>query len=120
MKPKKKQPYIKKLDRLLSLYIRKRDGCCVICGSTQYLNCGHYFSRVFYNVRWDFKNCNTQCASCNKKHEYNPEPYRRWMVMAYGEETIMELEQKAHSGHKLSWDELHAIEAEIKRRSDLL
>jgi len=91
----KKLSMVKKLDRLLSIYIRKRDGYCVVCGSSAYLQCGHYISRSFYNTRWDYRNCNAQCARCNKMHEYDPEPYRAVMVNIYGEDTILELRQLA-------------------------
>lgn len=115
-----KRAIVKKLDRILSLYIRKRDGYCVVCGSGEYLQCGHYFSRVFYNTRWDFRNCNAQCAKCNRSHEYDPEPYRAAMVELYGEQVLQELSSLAHSGRKLSFQDLEEIEAEIKRRENLL
>lgn len=108
--------YVKKLDRLMSLYIRARDQYCVVCGSSAYLNNGHYISRSFYNTRWNFENCNAQCARCNRMHEYDAEPYRQVMVDRYGEDGILKIRQLAHSGHKLSWEELEEIEKEIARR----
>lgn len=109
-----------RLDRKMSLYIRARDGRCMVCGSQENLQNGHYLSRVFFNTRWDFENCNTQCARCNKMHEYDPEPYRQFMAEKYGEEIIQELAQKAHSGNKLSRDDLQSIEQEIDRKMALI
>lgn len=75
---------VNKLDKLFSLWIRKRDGKCVQCGSTQNLTCGHLFSRVNYSTRWDEENCACQCMGCNLRHEMEFEPFRRVMEASLG------------------------------------
>lgn len=56
---------IKELDRVFSIWIRKRDRNCITCGSIKQLQCGHFVSRRFFATRWDEKNCAAQCVSCN-------------------------------------------------------
>lgn len=74
----------KELDRLTSLIVRKRDGFCVTCGSRDNLQCGHLIKRGRKWTRWDLRNCNCQCASCNIKHNYYPEIYTEWFIGKYG------------------------------------
>lgn len=95
--PKKRKPkpwtlktLKKKLDIIFSLYIRQRDKKCVICWRRENLNCWHYLSRIANWTRRDEINCNTQCATCNRLHEYNPEPYRRFMIEHYGKKKLVE------------------------------
>lgn len=66
--------WVRKLDKLVSQTVIKRDKKCLVCGTTQNLTCGHLFSRVAYSTRWDLRNCYAQCLSCNLKHEYDPYP----------------------------------------------
>jgi hypothetical protein len=76
---------VAKLDEITSLYVRLRDGCCVTCGSTAMLQCGHLITRSHYAVRWDTDfNTNAQCASCNLTHEYNPHIYIAWFLREHG------------------------------------
>lgn len=86
-KRKKKTPrqiLVAKLDKVFSLYIRARDGRCVLCGKTDSLQCGHVFSRVAYSVRWDERNAYCQCSGCNLWHEYDPYPFYTWWQERYG------------------------------------
>jgi hypothetical protein len=123
--PKKKKPptisAIKnKLDTQLSLYIRARDKRCVICGKTDNLQNGHYLSRKYANTRYDFQNCNCQCAGCNMMHNLNPEPYRDFMVRKYGEREIQLIRMAAASGYKMTRQDYQAIGIEIKARMEAL
>src|SRR5438045_3702306 len=91
----------KKLDTLVSLIVRKRDGKCVMCGSDQRLQCGHVFSRVHLSTRWDLENCHTQCASCNYKHELDAWPYYRWFISKFGQKRFDDLYEKHNQIEKL-------------------
>lgn len=78
-KPKRKQ-LVKELDRVFSLFIRKRDRLenkgdkCFVCGQvTDRPQCGHLISRSCFSVRWVPLNCNTVCPGCNYRHEFRPE-----------------------------------------------
>lgn len=86
MKKFTRKQLVKKLDNVFSLFIRNRDKKCIVCGSTESLQNGHLFSRVNYSTRWDEVNSNCQCRSCNMRHEYDFEPYRRAFVEKYGQE----------------------------------
>lgn len=77
--------WIRKLDKLVSQIVIKRDKHCVICGTTENLTNGHLFSRTHYSTRWSLVNSNCQCLGCNLKHEFNWEPYRKWFVDNYGQ-----------------------------------
>lgn len=84
-----------KLDTAVSIYIRQRDGACVVCGTTENLTNGHVFSRIAYSTRFDITpdgNCHTQCSSCNLRHEHDSYPYNNWYITKFG---------------KQSWDDLH-------------
>lgn len=62
---------IKKLDRVFSIYIRRRNGDdveCFTCGKRDHwkkMQCGHFQSRKHYATRWHETNCQIQCAGCN-------------------------------------------------------
>jgi hypothetical protein len=64
---------IKKLDSVFSEYIRKRKAKnniaeCVTCGKKDHwksLQAGHFMSRKHYSTRWDERNVEVQCVSCN-------------------------------------------------------
>jgi len=64
---------IEKLDKVFSIYIRRRYAKndiaeCFTCGKKdnyKKLQCGHFQSRKHYSTRWDEINCQVQCAGCN-------------------------------------------------------
>jgi hypothetical protein len=117
-KPKKKAEKLStitnRLDALTSRIVRLRDRRCVVCGSTENLQCGHYLSRVFVNVRWDLRNCNCQCARCNMAHEYNVWPYTTWMLQEYGAGVLTMLSAMAQSSKKMTRSERLEIETLLK------
>ena len=49
----KRKSIVRKLDKIVSLIIRKTTPYCVVCGTTQFLQNGHLFSITAYNTRWD-------------------------------------------------------------------
>ena len=74
-----------KLDRLVSDIVRRRDGYqCVVCGSREMPQCGHVIGRMQMGTRFDLRNCYTQCAGCNIKHNYTPHVYINWFVSKWG------------------------------------
>ena len=93
-KPSRKS-LIKKLDKLVSGIVRKRDGNkCVVCGSTFQLTCGHIFSRSAYSTRWDLENCHAQCWKENFNHEYDPYPFINWFIKKFGQKKLDELHKR--------------------------
>ena len=104
---------IKKLDRIFSEYIRKRDSdhrglCkCISCGKEApafggSIHAGHFMSRRHISTRWNEKNVNAQCAGCNTFR--GGEQYRQSLGIdkKWGEGTSAELEQQAQTVVKLS------------------
>jgi len=59
-----KKKDIRKLDKLFSLYIRKR-GSCQRCGKTHFLQTSHIYSRRYLRVRWWPDNATCLCAGCH-------------------------------------------------------
>lgn len=66
---------IKKIDKIFSEYIRKRDAntngvCkCVTCNREFHytkLDAGHFISRKHMATRWDERNVASQCYYCNR------------------------------------------------------
>ena len=63
----------KELDKVFSIFIRKRDsngeiGRCVTCGRVALwmtMDCGHFVPRQHLATRWDEDNCYLQCKRCN-------------------------------------------------------
>lgn len=117
----------KKLDKLFSEYIRKRDSdykgnCkCISCGKEApafggSIHAGHLFSRRYLATRFDEKNVNAQCAYCNTFLNGNQIKAARGVDNKWGEGTVEELESRIHIQVKLSRaDYLEAIE-NIKRK----
>ena len=104
LRKKSKQPrkkVIAEMDKIVSEYVRLRDGRCVVCGSTEKLGCGHLLSRRLLATRWDIcadGNCHTQCWPCNFKHTMDPHQYRSWYVRQFGLEAFEEMYARAHAG----------------------
>ena len=73
MKKPTRKSLVEKLDKIFSIYIRRKDAIddiatCVTCGKKEHwskLQNGHFMSRRHYNTRWDEDNCHVQCAGCN-------------------------------------------------------
>jgi hypothetical protein len=83
---------IAELDRLMSLIVRRRDGRCVTFGTPQGLQCSHFYSWRYLSIRFDLRNCNAMCAGCNRRHNRDRRPYKRYMRKAYGPAVIAELD----------------------------
>ena len=64
---------VDKLDKVFSIYIRRRFANndiaqCFTCGKQDHwkkLQNGHFQSRKHYSTRWHERNCQVQCAGCN-------------------------------------------------------
>jgi hypothetical protein len=80
----KRKKLVSKLDKVFSLYIRKRDKKCVCCGKTENLQNGHLITRAKYSVRWSELNCHCQCRGCNMLHEFQPHIFINWFLKKYG------------------------------------
>lgn len=88
---------VKELDRVFSLWIRKRDwNKCVMCGTSENVQNGHLFSRANLSTRWDEINCNAQCWKHNIMHENDSKPYTDWFIKNYGQAMYDDLRDRWH------------------------
>lgn len=91
-----KNPLVKKLDKVFSEYIRKRDtkngyANCVSCGKfTPYeqLDAGHFINRKWHSTRWNELNVHAQCRACNRFDEGNKGGYAIYMLNNYGQKKV--------------------------------
>lgn len=84
-------------------YIRLRDsigkgwGQCCSCGKIVIEgDAGHFIGTGFggsSGVRFDERNMNLQCRSCNRFQEGNKLEYRKFMLNKYGQDVVNELER---------------------------
>lgn len=100
---------IQKLDTVVSLIVRARDGKCVICGSTQRLQCSHLIKRGRLATRFDLDNCSCNCASCNWRHNSYPEYYTEWFLEHKGNELYSKLIEQSQQLWKPSNAELESL-----------
>src|SRR4030042_2852627 len=85
---------VRKLDKLVSQLVIKRDKACVVCGSTNRLCAGHLFSRIAYSTRWDLDNVYASCWNCNYRHEFDPYPMMKQITDRLGQKMVDELHRR--------------------------
>jgi hypothetical protein len=108
---KKISKLVKELDKWFSLFVRLRDVdafgnvTCFTCGKySNYkvgMQCGHFQSRKHYSTRWNEKNCEVQCVSCNMFNQGEQFKFAIKIDQKHGEGTAMQLEQEARKTVKL-------------------
>ena len=103
----------KKLDKVFSEYIRKRDSdykgnCkCISCGKEYAafggrIHAGHLFSRRYLSIRYSEQNVNAQCSYCNTFLNGNQILAARGVENKWGKGTVDELESRMHIVVKLT------------------
>lgn len=84
MKPKTKTKIKKELDRVFSLYVRKKYADnfgivkCYTCpksGTVKELQNGHFVPRQYLSLRWSEDNCRPQCYACNMLYNGQPSAF---------------------------------------------
>jgi 5-methylcytosine-specific restriction endonuclease McrA len=94
-KPKKKKSERKlleaALDKRVSEIVRERDGHCVLCGATEGLTAGHWIHRGKKRVRWDLRNVNCLCRTCNLTDNWQPQHHTAYMIKKHGDAVVLEL-----------------------------
>ena len=112
----KRKRVVRRLDEVVSKYIRLRDKKCVQCGKQEKLTNGHVFSRRAYNTRWDVSengNCHTQCWGCNFSHGNDNYDYYKWYIDKFGAERFDELRFEFKKSVKFTTAELEELYKEI-------
>ena len=113
----KRKRIVRKLDEVVSKYIRLRDKKCVQCKKEEKLTNGHVFSRRAYNTRWDISedgNCHTQCWGCNFSHGKDNYDYYKWYVEKFGQERFDELRFEFKKTVKFTTTELEELYEKLK------
>jgi Bacteriophage Lambda NinG protein len=96
------------LDDVFSKYIRLRDclhttgtkqyGRCITCHKVyliEDLHCGHFQDRDRKGTRYDERNCNGQCETCNSFNDGMIEVYEKEIDKKHGLGVAEELKEKA-------------------------
>lgn len=107
---------VEELDRLSSLIVRKRDGCCITCGSSHELTASHFYRRTYLIIRFDLRNLACQCFNCNKVHSINPWPYVQWFLNTYSDDVMTELHELRMSTKRLTDADLAALITERRQQ----
>ena len=102
----------KELDKWFSLYIRLIDSTelglvqCFTCGTTRLYNggmqCGHFQSRSHLATRFEEKNCQPQCVSCNMFRHGEQFKFGLNLDAKYGDGAAEELMIKSRTTVKFS------------------
>lgn len=74
---KKRATSTTKADTLFSKFIRARDGKCVRCDKTEYLQNSHFWPRAISSVRYDSENCDALCYGCHYGDRINGWEYAK-------------------------------------------
>ena len=116
---------VKKLDKVFSLFIRKRFAKneiaeCVTCGKKDHwkkLQAGHFISRKHYSTRWCPINVQVQCSRCNVFNYGEQYKFGLFLDKHYGVGTADEMHKKGKELVKLA---NHEIEEKVKYYEKLL
>lgn len=102
-------------DKLFSELIRSR-GRCERCGSKNYLQCAHIYSRKFGSVRFDEENALCLCAKCHRWGHDNPLEFARFVEKKRVYDRLVKKKNKIVKRKLADWLEL---EQEIKAKLTL-
>ncbi len=86
---------LQQADSLFAAYIKERDGCCQLCGTSQFLSCSHWNKREIWATRYDPFNSVTFCTTCHDAMERYKAAYRQFMVEHFSESMVIHLENLA-------------------------
>lgn len=75
---------IRKLDKEFSLYIRSR-GACEHCGSKNFLQTSHIYSRRYLSIRWHPLNAFCFCAKSHLWWHHRPADGVEWAKAKLGD-----------------------------------
>lgn len=114
----------KRLDRVFSEYIRKRDtkngyGKCCSCGRLTAFedgDCGHFINRKWRSTRWDESNSHFQCRRCNRFDEGNAAGYALFILDRYGREKVDYLRAVSRETARFTDSEGELMIAEYKQK----
>ncbi|MBA4274062.1 MAG: hypothetical protein C0436_00250 [Alphaproteobacteria bacterium] len=113
---------VARCDAIFSQYIRLRDRYCITCGTTEGIQCSHYYTKKAHAaVRWDERNAHSQCAACHvRHHNIDPGLYTTWLIDTMGRDEYDLLRLKAYSTASYTYDDLREIEVHYAGRVEAM
>ena len=105
-----------KLDKVFSEWVRRSNAFpagdlaagmvrCITCGIPHEWNrmqAGHFVSRVHLGTRWDERNVQPQCFSCNVWRRGSPAEFSVFLTTKYGPDILKELVNLKHQTYKFT------------------
>lgn len=73
---------------------------------------GHYIPRMHMATAFDLRNIHLQCPYCNNQLHWNLIEYRKNMIEQFGEDLVLELEEKKNQTKDFTLEELEALLAQ--------
>jgi hypothetical protein len=105
-----KGDYIKILQQLVNRFVRNRDrNYCISCDKpiNGKVDAGHLFSVGNYpSVRFDLRNINSQCISCNQFNGGSILEYRENLIKKIGQKEFDDLDKLAHQNRIFGIEEI--------------
>lgn len=80
---------------------------------------GHYIPRAHMSTAFDLRNIHLQCPYCNNQLHWNLIEYRKNMIEQFGEDLVLELEEKKNQTKDFTIEELEALLAQTNRLIEL-
>lgn len=90
-------------------------GKCISCWKRLKRNEGHgwhYIPRMHMATAFDLRNIHLQCPYCNNQLHWNLIEYRKNMIEQFGEDLVLELEEKKNQTKNFTIEELEALLAQ--------
>lgn len=91
-----------KADIVFSKIVRNV-GRCENCGTSFNLQCAHYLSRRYSNIRTDFDNAFCLCSGCHIYFTADPTAWADWAIAQRGRETYDRLREAANKRSEVDW-----------------
>jgi len=116
---KERQRLVAQLDSLVSAIVRKRDKCCVLCGSTYNTAPSHYIKRGRKFARWDLQLVYLMCNDCHTAwEEHKSEKYAEFMVFKYGANFVIDSNRESRYPHKYTIEDLKALKTDFELQQE--
>lgn len=115
---------VKKLDKVFSEYVRKRDTkqgifkCCS-CGELkpyEQADAGHFINRKWLATRWREDNVHAQCRYCNRFNEGAAAGYTLFMIDTHGRDHVEYLNALKTETMKYTDFDLEVLIKEYKQK----
>lgn len=101
-----RQKYRDLLDKMCSLYIRKRDRFCQRCGGHDWktIQWCHYIPRTLLSLRWDEDNACGLCSGCHRYLDTNSDMKEEFFLRRLGETKVTLLKARRRYSGKVDYD----------------